>query len=802
MPKPHAGLFALSAFLLSLLLASCSGGGHGGGGGGGGGGTQPSLTVTASPAVTVDSGDTVTLTATVLNDASGAGVDWGPFPTGFPTTSYTSTNSTTAVFTPTAACVNANATSLTYPITVTSKTFPTLTKTIDVTASGLPKVTSSGSIAAAREGMAYSTTLQAICGTGALTWSLATGSNPPPAGLTLNSNGTITGTPTGPAGNGQTFQVQVTDSDSPTKHASAAVQLSLDVSNYPLPTFSVGTLPNAAVGVAYNQTVSVVGGHGPYTFTVTGLPAGLGSTQAATSVTISGTPTSAQANVGISVSVSDSSNPTQSNSVTYTIQILSGASACPLVGPFAFLMNGFDTSSRAYAVVGSLTVAQDGSVTGEQDYKSLTATSQIDQNLQVTSGTCTNGSVANSGVIDLTLSDATTRTYAFVLRADGTLGRIAENDAVANLTGVIQAQNPGTFGGFHGDYAFGLGGSDPSGGHFGIAGEFCSSQPNAPASTITKITTDMNHAGLTGLDVVLINPGVTYPAPDSNGRTVLSSALNLTPSSPPGAFHIALLLTFYVVDGGKAFAIDSNVSTNVLGGQVIRQAGIHGCSESYTNASLVPSIFSSWGADNGASSTSIGRVSNVNPTGGTGGQGTASLMLDSNSGGSVTLQNGNGQPLAATYSVDSTGRGTFAYTTGRAHTVHFYLYGSSGDAFFVDEESSAGTGFVRAQIPSSGITPPSGTFAFGTILTPTATATQVIGLLTVSNTALSGQGGASGTITLDNDFASTGHGQATVNVPLFSSTQFVFYVINPNLVVVMGSGSDSGVNDNIGFLVQ
>lgn len=49
-------------------------------------------------------------------------------------------------------------------------------------------------------GQPYMAALTATGGTGHYTWALAEGSSPLPAGLSLNTDGTITGTPTGPAG--------------------------------------------------------------------------------------------------------------------------------------------------------------------------------------------------------------------------------------------------------------------------------------------------------------------------------------------------------------------------------------------------------------------------------------------------------------------------------------------------------------------------------------------------------------------------------------------------------------------------
>jgi len=76
-------------------------------------------------------------------------------------------------------------------------------------------------------GVAYSGTITASGGVMPYTYALAPGSAALPAGLTLNADGTITGTPTGPVGP-FSFMAQVTDSD-PVQAAVATQTFSLTV---------------------------------------------------------------------------------------------------------------------------------------------------------------------------------------------------------------------------------------------------------------------------------------------------------------------------------------------------------------------------------------------------------------------------------------------------------------------------------------------------------------------------------------------------------------------------------------------
>jgi len=113
--------------------------------------------------------------------------------------------------------------------------------------------------------VAYSQTLTATGGRGAYTWSATN----VPGGLTLNAAGTLSGTPTGPSS--APLQVTVTDADGRT--ATADVALTIDDVE-PL-TITTGALADGMEGVAYDQPLAATGGRAPYTFSATGLPAGL-----------------------------------------------------------------------------------------------------------------------------------------------------------------------------------------------------------------------------------------------------------------------------------------------------------------------------------------------------------------------------------------------------------------------------------------------------------------------------------------------------------------------------------------------
>jgi len=170
------------------------------------------------------------------------------------------------------------------------------------------------SLASGTAGSAYSATLTATGGTTPYTWSLASGSSLP-AGLSLSSAGTISGTPT--AAGTATFTVAVVDSSSSPQSASKDLSITLSI-----PPLSVTTtaLADGTVGTAYAGTLTGSGGTAPYTWAMAAgpsLPAGL---TLDSSGSISGTPASAGTS-SFTVTVEDSGSPQQSVSEKLSMTI-------------------------------------------------------------------------------------------------------------------------------------------------------------------------------------------------------------------------------------------------------------------------------------------------------------------------------------------------------------------------------------------------------------------------------------------------------------------------------------------------
>ena len=161
-------------------------------------------------------------------------------------------------------------------------------------------------------GSAYNFTLTATGGTVPYVWT-QTGL---PAGLNLDSaSGIITGTPT-TAGT-VSANITVTDATTPT-HQSVSRAFSITIAA--ALTITTTSLPNGKQGTAYAGSMAATGGTLPYTWSATGLPAGLSIDPSSGAVT--GTPSVQGGPFNIAVQVVDSTTPThQSASKQVSITI-------------------------------------------------------------------------------------------------------------------------------------------------------------------------------------------------------------------------------------------------------------------------------------------------------------------------------------------------------------------------------------------------------------------------------------------------------------------------------------------------
>jgi sugar lactone lactonase YvrE len=175
-------------------------------------------------------------------------------------------------------------------------------------------------------GSPLSVRLNAGGGSGPYTWSLAPGTTLP-TGLSLSSDGVISGTPT--AASTATPILQITDSAVPNAESSrGSVAIKINARKLIITPLS---LPKAVVGKPYSQTLTGAMGTAPVTWKIVSgsLPAGL--SLGARTGTISGTPT-APGTSTFKVQATDSSTPTRMTATsTLTLIVNPGVAAAVFV---------------------------------------------------------------------------------------------------------------------------------------------------------------------------------------------------------------------------------------------------------------------------------------------------------------------------------------------------------------------------------------------------------------------------------------------------------------------------------------
>ena len=207
--------------------------------------------------------------------------------------------------------------SSTFTLKVADSSSPQLTNTksftITVAGSVQPLVITTTSLPNGTKGQSYSSTIAVSGGKTPYSWTVSSGTLP--TGLSLSNSGTISGTPTGTGKS--TFSIQVSDSSVPALKASQSYTVTIAPGTL---TITTSTLSNGTVSVAYAATVATTGGTPAFTWSIpTGkLPAGL--TLAATTGTISGTPTQT-GTYNFTLKVVDSGSPQQSASKSFTVVI-------------------------------------------------------------------------------------------------------------------------------------------------------------------------------------------------------------------------------------------------------------------------------------------------------------------------------------------------------------------------------------------------------------------------------------------------------------------------------------------------
>ncbi|MDQ1480939.1 MAG: hypothetical protein QOI44_1800 [Actinomycetota bacterium] len=304
----------------------------------------------------------------------------------------------------------------------------------------------------------YSATIVAAGGDGNYVWS-ATGL---PAGLTINpSTGVISGTPT--AAGSSTTTVTLNDVAGDT---AATRQYTVTINAAPSIT-TASPLPAGTQTLAYSTTLAGSGGTTAYSWSATGLPAGLSIN---TGGVISGTPTAA-GTFTVAATLTDSAGATATSNLSLTIN------AAPVISTVALTNTGGVGGAGKIEKADVITVTFSAQMSvssfcstwsGDTTDQSLSANSDVTVNvsdgagatndaLTVTSATCTfrfgsidlgsnayvsaatsfgGSSTANKSTITYT---ASTRTLTITLGAkiSGTVAAVASSTPIYTASGSI-----------------------------------------------------------------------------------------------------------------------------------------------------------------------------------------------------------------------------------------------------------------------------------------------------------------------------------------------------------------------------
>jgi large repetitive protein len=436
---------------------------------------------------------------------------------------------------------------------------------------------------------------------------------PLPPGLTLGTHCGLTGTPT--TAGAYPVTTKATDSATPTTDT---VTGPVVITVSPIPALSLaGSLPNATLGVAYTQTLHAIGGIKPYAYSLTAgtLPTGL--TLSSTGA-VSGTPTGVGAS-SFTVTVTDAEPTPQTASLSLVLLVVYATKATDseLVGPYAFLFQGYDDVAAGVLAYQTATVA---SFTA--DGAGVISSGELDSNHQ--SSNPTGKAVAsqpfvgsytlgadNRGLMTVTTlnvdgSTAETSTYAITVKAPVAPAIVAtqasmiefdDNQSVgARGSGTMLAQRPAAFSaGLDGSYAFGLSGDTPCllSCTLGIAGPVASVGvfTAAGSNTLSGGSSDANIATTYYAEAPLTGNSAVA---DGNGRVALTMD---TAGTPVGIYPADYAV--YLVNANQAFVMSTDKHSEyvLLAGTAQLQtqapftdASLNGALIGYENAQSNPGL--------------------------------------------------------------------------------------------------------------------------------------------------------------------------------------------------------------------
>lgn len=301
------------------------------------------------------------------------------------------------------------------------------------------------------------TTMTATGGTPSITWS-ATGL---PAGLTMSGAGVITGTPTaaGPA------TVVVTATDATGATATRSYSFTINAA----PTITTNSLPNGQTTLAYSATLAGSGGTTAYSWSATGLPAGLAIS---TGGVISGTPTAA-GTFSVSVTLTDASGATAPATLSINVSQVLLITAPTTANLPAWTVN------RGYPV-GTTVTASGGTAPYTWSATGLPTGLSINAGTGAITGLPT---VANAYSVIVTVKDSAaqqataTKSYSLVINPNPTIATTIASVKKRDTLSFQLATAGGT-----GPFTWSMSGTIPSWVSLSTSGVLSGTAPNSPTS--------------------------------------------------------------------------------------------------------------------------------------------------------------------------------------------------------------------------------------------------------------------------------------------------------------------------------
>lgn len=394
-------------------------------------------------------------------------------------------------------------------------------------------------------GQAYSQAFVASGGTAPYNYSLSAGALP--VGISLNSAGTLSGTPTQPGL--YTVSIRATDSSTGTGAPFARTQNYVLSVSAPTITVAPATLPNGTAGTSYAATLSASGGIGPYSFALASgsLPVGVSFNSAGE---FSGTPT-VSGTFSTTITVTDAHGQIGTRAYTWDI------AAPPIAITPTTLPNG--TAGTPYAATLSATG-------GAAPYSFSLTSGSLPIGVSFNSAGQFSGTPTASGSFSTTIraTDANgftaVQVYNWVINAPTII--VAPATLPNGASGTPYAAAVSATGGAA-PYSFSLtAGSLPVGVSFNSAGQFSGIPTSSGTFSTTIRATDAN--GFTGSQAYTwaINTGTVIVSPETLAAGTVAVPYSQTVSASAGIAPY----TFAITSGSLPAGITLNPGTGVLSG--------------------------------------------------------------------------------------------------------------------------------------------------------------------------------------------------------------------------------------------